>query len=82
MPEYTSIRVRRDTKELLEKTLIEFEAELGRRLDYDELIRILALRAQANPQLLKLLIKNPVKEHDTEKAQDLLRRERRRDSRF
>ena len=82
MSEYTSIRVRRNTKELLEKALIELEAELGRRLDYDELIQILALRAQANPQLLKLLIENPVKEHDTEKAQELLRRERRRDSRF
>ncbi len=74
--------MRRNTKELLEKALIELEAELGRRLDYDELIQILALRAQANPQLLKLLIENPVKEHDTEKAQELLRRERRRDSRF
>ncbi len=82
MSEYTSIRVRRNTKKLLEKALIELEAELGRRLDYDELIQILALRAQANPQLLKLLIENPVKEHDTEKAQELLRRERRRDSRF
>ncbi len=82
MSEYTSIRVRKDTKKLLEKTLIEFEARLGRRLDYDELIRILALRTQANPQLLRLLIQNPVKNHDTGNAQRLLRSERRRDTRF
>jgi len=82
LSEYTSIRVRKDTKKLLEKTLIEFEARLGRRLDYDELIRILALRTQANPQLLRLLIQNPVKNHDTDNAQRLLRSERRRDTRF
>ncbi len=82
LSEYTSIRIRKETKKLLEKTLIEFEARLGRRLDYDELIRILAIQTQANPQLLRVLIQNPVKSHDTDKAQRLLRRERMGDTRF
>ena len=82
MSEYTSIRVRKDTKKLLEKTLIDFEARLGRRLDYDELIRILAIQAQSKPQLLKLLVENPVEGYSTDEAQRLLRSERRRDTRF
>ena len=82
MPEYTSIRVRKDTKKLLERTLIEFESRLGRRLDYDELLRILARGVHAKPQLLRQLLTNPVEEHDTAKAQQLLRSERRRDTRF
>lgn len=82
MPEYTSIRVRRETKRLLERALIDLEAKLGKRLDYDELLRILALSAQTRPLLLKRLIENPVKEHDTDKAQRLLRSTRRRDTRF
>ncbi len=82
MPEYTSIRVRKDTKKLLERTLIDLEARLGKRLDYDELLRILARGVRARPQLLKLLIINPAEEHDMDKAQRLLRSERRRDTRF
>ncbi len=82
MSEYTSIRVRKDTKKLLERTLIDFEARLGRRLDYDELIRILAIQAQSKPQLLKILIENPVEGYNTDEAQRLLRSERRRDTRF
>lgn len=80
--EYTSIRVRRETKRLLEKTLIDLEARLGRRLDYDDVIRILAQRARGKPELLMLLTQNPVEEHDTDKAQRLLRRERERDTRL
>ncbi len=80
--EYTSIRVRRETRELLEKTLIDLEARLGRRLDYDDVIRILAQRARGKPELLMLLTQNPVKENDTDKAQRLLRRERERDTRL
>lgn len=80
--EYTSIRVRKETKELLEKTLIDLEARLGRRLDYDDVIRILAQRARGKPELLMLLTQNPVKENDTDKAQRLLRRERERDTRL
>ncbi|HID41233.1 MAG TPA: hypothetical protein EYP33_03650 [Pyrodictium sp.] len=82
MPGYTSIRVRRETKQLLEKALIDLEARLGRRLDYDELLRLLATRARAKPWLLRWLVENPVKEHDTRRAQELLRSERRRDTRF
>jgi len=82
LPEYTSIRVRKDTKRLLEKVLIDLELRLGRRLDYDELLRILARSAQARPWLLRLLIERPVGGHDTDKAQQLLRSERRRDTRF
>ena len=80
--EYTSIRVRRETRELLQKTLIDLEARLGRRLDYDDVIRILAQRARGKPELLMLLTQNPVKENDTDKAQRLLRRERERDTRL
>ena len=61
---------------------MDFEARLGRRLDYDELIHILATRAWSKPQLLKLLLENPVEGHDTDTAQRLLRSERRRDTRF
>ncbi len=81
--EYTTIKVRRDTKELLEKTLIAMESRLGRRLDYDTLLRILAKNVlQSKPWLLEWLIENPVKEHDTDRAQEMLRAERRRDERF
>ncbi|MEB3846527.1 MAG: hypothetical protein GSR74_00970 [Desulfurococcales archaeon] len=82
MPEYTSIRVRKETKKLLERALIDLEARLGRRLDYDELLRILARGVRARPQLLKLLIVNPVEGHNMDEAQSLLRSERRRDTRF
>lgn len=82
MSEYTSIRVKKDTKRLLEKVLIDLESRLGRRLDYDEVLRILARDAQAKPWLLKMLMEEPVEGHDTDKAQQLLRAERRRDTRF
>ena len=82
MTKYTTIKVRKETKELLERTLIDFEAKLGKRLDYDELIRLLVIRAKGRPQMLKLLIERPVEEHNTERAQRLLREERRRDTRF
>lgn len=82
MPEYTTIRVRKETKRLLEKVLIDLESRLGRRLDYDELLRILARSAQTKPWLLRLLVERPVEGHDTDEAQRLLRSERRRDTRF
>jgi len=82
LPEYTSIRVRKETKKLLERALIDLEARLGRRLDYDELLRILARGVRMRPQLLKLLIVNPVEGHNMDRAQRLLRSERRRDTRF
>ncbi|WP_153801376.1 hypothetical protein [Hyperthermus butylicus] len=43
--EYTTIRVKRETKKLLEKTLVAMESKLGRRLDYDTLLRLLARKA-------------------------------------
>ena len=82
MPEYTSIRVRKDTKELLEKALIELETRLRRRLDYDELLRILTRNAQAKPGLLRLLLEKSVKGYETDKAEQLLRSERKRGTRF
>jgi len=82
LPEYTSIRVRKDTKRLLEKVLIDYESKLKRRLDYDELLRILAHETRARPWLLRLLVENPVKGHSTDEAQRLLRSERKRDTRF
>ncbi len=80
---YTTIRVRRETKELLERALIALESRLGRRLDYDTLLRILARRVlRGRPWLLEWLVNNPVEGHDTDRAQELLRAERRRDERF
>ncbi len=81
---YTSIRVSIETKRLLEKLLIAMEARLGRRLDYDELLRMLAeekLRGR-KPGLLLALFEKPVESHDTVAAAELLREERRRDDRF
>ena len=40
----TTIKVSRETKELLTKVLIKLESELGRRLSYDDVIKILVKR--------------------------------------
>ncbi len=82
MPEYVAIRVRRETARLLERKLRELEDRLGRRLDYDELLRILVRRSAARPELLRALVENPVPGYSSEEAQGLLRRERARDTRF
>ena len=81
---YTSIRVSTETKKLLERLLIAMEARLGRRLDYDELLRLLALEKLRGrkPGLLLALFERPVEGHDTGAAAELLRRERRLDTRF
>ena len=55
------------------------EAGLGRRLDYDDLLRILAQRVRLRPQLLLWLFEDPVKGHDADGARRPLRAERRRD---
>jgi len=68
MPEYTSIRVRKETKKLLEGAHFELESRLGRRLDYDELLRILARGVYAKPELLRRLLATPVEEHDSVKV--------------
>jgi len=49
----TTIRVSEKTKSMLTKVLIRLESELGRRLDYDEVIRILIERSGfRRPELL------------------------------
>lgn len=81
---YTTIRVSIETKKLLEKLLVTMEARLGRRLDYDELLRMLASEKLkgGNPELLLTLFERPVTSHDTLAAARLLREERRRDDRL
>ena len=61
MPGYITIRVRRESKQLLEKALIELEARRGRKLGYDELLHLLARRTQAKLWLPKWLVENPVR---------------------
>lgn len=81
--EYTSIRVRRATKELLDKLLIKLESKLGRRLNYDEVIRIIALQSLGKrSEYLLRLFENPVEGYDSLEAWRLLVEERRRDDRF
>ena len=81
--EYTSIRVRRTTKELLDKLLIKLENKLGRRLDYDEVIRIIVLQSLGRkPEYLLKLFENPIEGYDSLEAWKLLVEERRRDDRF
>jgi hypothetical protein len=80
MPEYTSIRVRRSTKEILKKIMAKIEEQEGRRLDYDELLRLLASRfAKRKPWLLLKLFENPADGYRTELAQSMLREERKKD---
>ncbi len=52
----TTIKVSRETKNLLTRVLTKLEAELGRRLTYDDVIRILIEKSGfRNPEfLLKL----------------------------
>jgi len=77
MPEYTSIRVRCSTKEILKKIMAKIEEQEGRRLDYDELLRLLASRfAERKPWLLLKLFENPVDGYRTELAQSMLREEK------
>ncbi len=83
--EYTSIRVRVETKRLLDRLRAAMEARLGRRLDYDSLLRMLAeegLRREKRPELLLELFRRPVGGHDTAEALRLLREERARDERL
>ena len=86
MHQYTSIRVKLETKRLLDRVRAVLEARLGRRLDYDSLIRLLAEerlgREERRPELLLELFKRPVAGHDTDEALRLLRGERARDERL
>ncbi len=73
----TTIRISRETKKLLTDIMIRLEAELGKRLDYDEVIRILINRYRAKkPHLLMQLINMEVDREIVEKAHKLLREER------
>ncbi|RLG84310.1 MAG: hypothetical protein DRO40_01810 [Thermoprotei archaeon] len=69
----TTIRVSKRTKDLLTKVLIKLENELGRRLDYDEVIRILVERSGIrNPELLLRLKEMSVSREIVEEAHKLL----------
>ncbi len=74
----TTIRVSKRTKDLLTKVLIKLENELGRRLDYDEVIRILVERSGIrNPELLLRLKEMSVSREIVEEAHKLLEEETR-----
>ena len=73
----TTIRISKRTKELLTKVLIELENELGRRLDYDDVIKILIERSKARrPKLLLKLKEMSVSEEIVGEARRLLGEER------
>lgn len=73
----TTIRISKETKKLLTDVMIKLEAELGKRLDYDDVIRILINRCRTkNPHLLMQLISMEVSREVVEKAHKLLREER------
>jgi hypothetical protein len=68
---------------LLEKALIYMESMLGRRIDYDELLRIMVDKLLGRrPELLLWLVENPVKDYDRTLALRILGEERARDERF
>ena len=72
----TTIRVSRKTKNLLTEVLIRLESELGRRLDYDDVIRILIERSGfRNSNLLLKLKEMSVPEEIVKKAHEILERE-------
>ncbi len=73
----TTIRISKETKKLLTNIMIKLEAELGKRLDYDNVIRILINRYRTkNPHLLMRLINMEVNGKIVEKVHKLLREER------
>ena len=72
----TTIRVSERTKKMLTKVLISLESELGRRLDFDEVIRILIERSGfRKPELLLRLKEMSVPREVAEKAHEILERE-------
>lgn len=69
----TTIKLSRGTKELLTDVLIRLESELGRRLSYDDVIRILIRRSGVrNPRLLLKLVEMKVPREVVEEARELL----------
>ncbi len=74
----TTIRVSKKTKDLLTKILIKLESELGRRLDYDDVIRILIERSRARkPELLRTLKEMSVSTEIAERSHRMLEEESR-----
>jgi len=73
--EYSTIRVRKETKKLLERALVRMEAKLGRRLTMDELLRILV--TELPKRNLNELLRNPVSHDRRERMLDDLRKLRR-----
>jgi len=72
----STIRLSRETKKLLTDVLIRLEDELGKRLSYDDVIRILIRRSKVrNPRLLLMLMETEVSEEIVEKAHKLLEKE-------
>ncbi len=79
----TTIRVSRKTKELLTRVMLKLEGELGRRLDYDDVIRILIERSgELKPMLLQKLKEMSIPEELVSRAREMLREERRREEVF
>ncbi len=73
----TTIRVSRRTKDLLTRVLIELENELGRRLDYDDVIRILIEKSKVKkPELLLKLKEMGISEEIAREARKLLEKEK------
>jgi len=72
----TTIKLSKRTKELLTDVLIKLESELGRRLSYDEVIKILIERGKTrNPRLLLKLAEMKVSRETVEEAHRLLEEE-------
>ncbi|MEM2790696.1 MAG: hypothetical protein QW075_02500, partial [Thermofilaceae archaeon] len=68
-----TIKVSKETKELLTEVLVKLEEELGRRLTYDEVIRVLVRRSGVrNPSLLLKLADMSVPEEVVVEARNLL----------
>ncbi len=79
---FTTIRVSKKTKELLDRLVIELERELGRRLSYDEALRMLierSLRAK-RPELLLQFMSRRFSDKTVKDLQEIVRIERAREN--
>jgi len=79
---FTTIRVSKKTKELLDRLVIELERELGRRLSYDEALRMLierSLRAK-RPELLLQFMSKRFSDKTVKDLQEIVRIERAREN--
>jgi len=72
----TTVKLSKRTKELLTDVLIRLESELGRRLTYDDVIKILIRRSRIrNPKSLLRLMEMKVSKKVVERAHKLLEEE-------